>query len=245
MPFMVLSIIIQILLVVHIVKTGRNTIWIWLVVLVPLVGSTAYVIVELLPSFLNSHKGQKAKRDLSKVLNRNKEFNDAVESYNRTDTVGNTEKLAFEYLNKQLYSGARELFLKCLNGAYQYDPKMMLGLAQTEFGLENHEKVSEILNTMMDKNPDFEDTEAHLLYARAMEGLGDDKSAHEVYEALESYGSTPEVMFRHAMLLRRMGDEKSAQDKLQQLLRIAQISGKHHRSLFKEWISLAKRESKT
>ena len=245
MPLAILLIIVQVVLVVHIIKTGRNTIWIWLVVLIPLVGSIAYIIVEILPAYLNSYKGQKAKRDLSKIFNPNKNFNDAVENYSVTDTVGNTEKLASECLSKGMYSEAKELYSKCLNGIHKYDSRMMLGLAKAEFGLKNFEEVTNILNAMMDQNPDHEDSEAHLLYARAMEGLGEDQSAHEVYDALESYSKTPEVMFRHAILLRKIGDEKGAQEKLQQLLRIAKISGKHHRSLHKEWITMAQKELKS
>jgi hypothetical protein len=49
MLFYILPILIQVGLVVHVIKTGRNTIWIWVLVLLPGVGSLAYLVVEVLP----------------------------------------------------------------------------------------------------------------------------------------------------------------------------------------------------
>ena len=49
MAFLILSIAIQVLLIVHVIKTGRNTIWIWVLALLSLPGAIAYIAVELLP----------------------------------------------------------------------------------------------------------------------------------------------------------------------------------------------------
>ena len=45
----ILSIAIQAALIVHAIKTGRNTLWIWAIALLPPLGPIAYVAVELLP----------------------------------------------------------------------------------------------------------------------------------------------------------------------------------------------------
>ena len=44
---LILSIAIQALLVVHCIKTGRNQIWIWVLILLPVAGPVAYVAVEV------------------------------------------------------------------------------------------------------------------------------------------------------------------------------------------------------
>lgn len=64
MPFFILSVIIQVLLIVHIVKTGRNTTWIWIVVLLPAAGAIAYFIVEILPELMGGRSARKAKKKL-------------------------------------------------------------------------------------------------------------------------------------------------------------------------------------
>ena len=74
MPLFILSIIMQVALVLHIVKTGRNTTWIWIVVMLPLAGSIAYLVVELLPDFFGSRAGRNATRSIPKVVNPNREL---------------------------------------------------------------------------------------------------------------------------------------------------------------------------
>ena len=43
----ILTLAVQAGLIVHVIRTGRNTIWIWAIALVPGAGSLAYVAVML------------------------------------------------------------------------------------------------------------------------------------------------------------------------------------------------------
>jgi len=244
MPLLILSFIIQLVLVIHILKTGRPQQWIWLVIAVPVIGSIAYFVVELLPSFLNTNKGYKAQKNFQKIVNPEKDFNEALNDYEITDTVKNTKALADECMNKGMYEDAEELYKKALTGMYKHDPHLLIGLAESSFQLGKYEEVKSALNLLMEKNENYENKEMHLLYAKALEGLGEDQSALEVYEALETYSPGPEALFSYAMLQRKVGNEEACTNLLQQILRVAKISGKHHNNLFKEWIKLAKAELK-
>ena len=57
MPIFILSILIQLALVVHAIKTGRNSSWVFILLFFPLIGGLAYLIVELLPSMGQSRGG--------------------------------------------------------------------------------------------------------------------------------------------------------------------------------------------
>jgi hypothetical protein len=50
MWLLILSYLVQAALIVHVIKTGRNQLWIWVLLLLPGAGPIAYVAVELLPS---------------------------------------------------------------------------------------------------------------------------------------------------------------------------------------------------
>ncbi|MEJ0008406.1 MAG: hypothetical protein WDM77_19110 [Steroidobacteraceae bacterium] len=52
--YLALPIILEVLLVIHVLKTGRNTLWIWLIIFLPMAGGIAYVIVELIPELSRS-----------------------------------------------------------------------------------------------------------------------------------------------------------------------------------------------
>lgn len=52
----ILSIAVQAGLIVHVIKTGRNSLWIWAIALLPPAGPVAYVVVELLPEMFGGRK---------------------------------------------------------------------------------------------------------------------------------------------------------------------------------------------
>ena len=55
-----ISIVIQVLLIIHCIRTGRNSLWIWAIALLPLAGPIAYVLIELLPSLFGSRGTRRA-----------------------------------------------------------------------------------------------------------------------------------------------------------------------------------------
>jgi hypothetical protein len=205
MPFFVLSIILQVALVLHIVKTGRNTMWIWIVVMLPFAGSVAYLIVEVMPGLLGSRSGRHAVRKISKVVNPNKDLNEALGNFEVLDSIENSMRLADEFLNKQMYSEAKQLYEKCLKGVHKTDPVIMHGLAQSEFGLGSFQVTKDILDNLISLNPEFKNPDAHLLYAKTLESLGDFDGASHEYEALCQYYSGPEAKYRYYLLSIKSG----------------------------------------
>ena len=53
---------IDVIFIVHAAKTGRFMPWGYLILFLPGVGVVAYILVELLPEWLGSAQGQKARR---------------------------------------------------------------------------------------------------------------------------------------------------------------------------------------
>ena len=244
MPFFILSIIIQVGFVLHIVKTGRNTTWIWVVIMLPLAGALAYFIIELLPDLMGSRSGVKAKRSLSDLINPNKAIDSATRDFSITDTVENSITLAKECLNKEKFSEAKTLYEKSLKGIHQSDPDMMVGLARAEFGLENYTRTKEILDDLISKNPDYKSPNAHLLYARALGNLDEVEAALKEYNVLDQSFSGPEASYRYAMLLKKQGNSEKSSAVLEAILQKADLSDKYYRSNYKKWIKLTKSELK-
>ncbi|WP_020408697.1 tetratricopeptide repeat protein [Hahella ganghwensis] len=244
MPFLILSILIQVALVVHIFKTGRNTTWIWVVVMLPMVGSIAYFIVEVLPDLGNSRSGKKARRAVSGAVNPNREIKQAAMDYSIADTRENSAALAEEMLKKGMFAEAQALFKKCLKGLYEHDPTFMFGLARAEFGLQNHAETKAILDRLIEHNPDYKNADAHLLYARTLEQTGDIEAALHEFSVLDTYFPGPEASYRYALLLRKSGETAKAQELLVKIITQANRASRHYNDLYKTWIKLARSESK-
>lgn len=243
MPIFILSILIQVAFVIHIVKTGRNTTWIWIVIMLPLAGSIAYLILEILPEITASRSGRKTGSKIGKLLNPDKEINQAAQNYSIVDTVENSLTLAKEFLNKNMFEEAKEIYNKCLKGLHEHDPEIMQGLATAEFGIKNYTEVKVILDDLIAKNPDYKNADAHLLYARTLEKLNRIDAALEEYQVLNSYFPGPEASYRYAMLLKKCGDSKKSIELINKIIFDAKNSSEHYNSLYRDWIKSAKNES--
>jgi hypothetical protein len=47
------SLLVQVLLIIHCVQSGRNPLWIWVLALLSFAGAIAYVAVEIVPELLD------------------------------------------------------------------------------------------------------------------------------------------------------------------------------------------------
>ncbi len=244
MPIYILSIILQVAFVIHIVKTGRSTTWIWIVIVLPLAGAIAYFVLEVLPELSNSRTGRAASRKISNTINPNRDINRAANRLSISDTVENNMRLADECLNKALYQEAKTLYEKCLTGIHANEPHLLVGLAKSEFMLGNYSKTQSILDQLIASNPDYKNQDAHLLYARTLESLNQISGALHEYEVLHGYFSGPEASLYYALFLKSQGQADTACSVLESILDIAKKSSKHYSSLHKDILRRVKTELK-
>ncbi len=238
MPIVVLSLLIQIALVIHIVKTGRPRTWIWLVMILPVAGSVAYLVLELLPDFAGTRSGRKTIRTVQDLVNPDRDLKSAAQDYQTAKTTENALRLAQELLLKGEYTEAALLYRDCLKGIHEFDPLFMYGLAQAEFGLDNFAIVKELLDQLIAKNPDYKNPDAHLLYARVLESLGDNQGALHEFEVLDSYYPGAEASYHFAKLLQKSGQTEKALNIFESILTKAKTSGSYYNEIHGKWIKL-------
>lgn len=242
MPLIVLSVIIQVALVVHILKTGRNTTWVFIVLFFPLVGSLAYAIVELLPGFTHSRAGMDVRRNLARTIDPDRALREAQQRFEAAGTVRTAMDLAKEHLARGQFEPAKALYQQFLSGLYATDPGLLEGLAASQFGLGEYAATIETLDRLKAHHPAHRSPEAHLLYARAREGAGDRDAARHEYEALVVYYPGPEPACRLAQLLEAGGEPERALELYRGVVQRARTAGAHYASVHKEWVSLAQRK---
>ena len=173
MPLFIISLVIQVAFIVHVVKTGRNTTWIWIVLMLPMAGWIAYLVVEILPEVGQSRAGRRAQRRLRKIVDPGRDVNAAMDSFERNPSVENSFRLAEELAAEGMHADAVPLYQQSLRGEHEHDPHIMLGLARSQYALDNYRAAVETLDLLAQHNPEFRNADAHLLYARATEKAGD------------------------------------------------------------------------
>lgn len=242
MPFLILSVLIQVAFVIHIVKTGRDTKWIWIVLMLPMAGAIAYLILEVLPDASNSKGGRQAQRKVQSVINPNRDLNQAAKELGMSDNVENNMRLAQECYKKGLYEESKTLYEKCLTGIHKDDPALMFGLAQACFELAEYQQVKNILDEVIQANPDYKNQDAHFLYARTLENLNDTDGAKHEYEVLHEYYAGPQASFYYGKFLKSQNETEKAKAVFEDIMAIVERSNNHYKSTHKAIIKQVKSE---
>jgi hypothetical protein len=226
---------------IHAGKTGRPQFWIYILIFVPGLGTFAYLLFELIPEWLDSYQGRKAKKTVSRLIDPEKAYkilHDAVET---SPTVENMARLAEECVTMGRHKEAADLYEACLQGMHASDPTLMLGLARAQFGLGLFAETKAMLDRLRAQNPAFQSADGHLLYARALEGQGELALARAEYEAVRGYYPGPEASCRLALLLQKAGEEAQAAALFKEIRRSLERSPSHVRKMHDEWYVLARR----
>ncbi|MEQ5820719.1 PLDc N-terminal domain-containing protein [Halomonas sp. SCS19] len=242
MPLYIVLVAIQLALVIHVLKTGRAMTWIFIILIFPFIGGMAYFFVEVLSDFKNSRTGHSVRSEVSKTLNPDKGLREASRNFSIARTTQNALTLGDELLGRADFEGARDLFKEHLAGVHANDPELLQGLAKAHYGLHEYQEVIDTLNALKEHNPDRTTADGHLLYARALEGLGHDDAAISEYETLVTYYAGPEPLCHLARLLRKRGETLRAHGLYEEVVKKSEVAGRHFNKIYREWVALAKRE---
>jgi len=241
-PIYILSLVIQVCLIVHVIRTGRNSIWIWAIALIPLAGVLAYVAVELLPSVAGSSAARKAKAGMQRAIDPDKDLRQASAQVAISGNADARKRLGEQLFERGQYDQAIEAYQGGLTGIFEHDPTLLLGLARAQFANGEHTRARETLDRLIAENPDFKSAEGHLLYARTLEEEGNLEKAAQEYAVLEGSYPGAEARLRYGLLLKRMGKTDEARRVLQELIQSAQLAPRHYRKAQSDWLDRAARE---
>ncbi len=241
-PLFIISLLAQVLLIVHCIKTGRNTIWIWVLVLLPIGGAIAYLAVEVLPELFRSRTTQRAVRGVSRALDPGQELRRLENAMRISSDVATRQRYAEELLRQGRHADAIGIYRQTLSGLYEHDPNLMLGLARAQFGAGDAAAARATLDGLIARNPDFKSPDGHLLYARALEAEGRTDAALAEYATLAQYYAGAEARLRYGQLLRRTGRAGEARQVFQDLLDHARAAPRHYRTAQRDWLGTAERE---
>jgi hypothetical protein len=242
MPYAIVSLVLQVLLIVHVIKTGRNTIWIWVLALLSYAGVIAYVAAELVPELLGSRTTRRTVKGVKKVLDPEADLRLMAKQVEVTGGVDVSQRYAEELLRLGRTEEAVAVYQRTLRGLYQHDPNLMLGLARAQFAAGKAGDTRATLDALMQHNPDFRSTDGHLLYARALEQEGLPERALEEFKVLAGYYPGAEARVRYAQLLRARQQPDLAKEQLRDLLNQAAVAPAHYRRTQEEWLKQAERE---
>jgi hypothetical protein len=241
MPALVLVLGLQLLCAAHVIRTGRPCQWLFIILALPLAGCLAYFLLEILPDLSHSRAARQAVRDISAVIDPERELRERAERAAEADTVANRTALAEECLRLGRPTDAKRLFESCLTGIHATDHALMLGLAQARFALEDYAGACETLDRLRAAHTGLDCPEGHLLYARSKEQQGEVEQALIEYVALAGYHPGEEARCRLALLLQKTGRVAEARALFEQVVRTVERASKLYYRAERDWYEVARR----
>jgi hypothetical protein len=235
--------LMQILCVVHVVRTGRNFMWIYILLFLPGLGIIAYAIVEILPGWFGSRTARGLRSTAVSTLDPGRELRYRRQALEEADTVDNRHLLAEALVASGQPAEAMELYRGILTGIHADDPGMLLGLARAAYGVGQYDAALRTVLELGETNPRYQPVEAQLLHAKVLEALGRDDEAADDYAALVTHAPGEEVRCRYALLLKRHGDRNAAKALFDEILTRSRRAPRHYRRQEHEWIDIARREA--
>jgi hypothetical protein len=230
---------IDIAMAFHAAKTGRFMPWFYIILLVPGAGAFAYIVVELVPEWLHSHQGQRARARLDKTLDPEKTYRARKSQFEIANTISNREALAQECMALGRHDEARAQYDAILTMPSGDEPRYMVGRARAEFALGRFSDARATLDDLRRRWPDWQSGDGHLIYARALEEDGQLVEAVDEYQALSGYYAGAEPRVRLGLTLRKLGREAEARDVLADVIRQMSRAPLYAQKVQAEWVSMA------
>ena len=232
----------QLALIIHVLKTDRNRLWILMLLFLPLIGGIAYLVIELIPEFSGSLTGQRAVRNVRKTLNPGAELKHHAAAWEQSPNVDNARRYAVALMESGKTDEARKIVSDALKGLFQTEPTLLLISAQISFQQNRADETVKTLELLQEHIPEFRSAEGHLLYARALEITGETDAAIREYSGVSAYFPGVEARYRLALCLNKAGNAKAGKSELASILNDAKLAPAHFRKSQKPWLDAVRRE---
>jgi hypothetical protein len=238
----ILSLLIQAALIVHVIRTGRNMLWIMAIGLLPGVGSLAYFIAEILPDVFRGKTARRAKSGMQRMIDPDRDLHQAMAEVEISGNVDARRRLGEELFERGQFDAAVDVYRGGLKGIFEHDPTLLLGVARAQFAKQDYTAARASLELLGQQNPEFKSPDAQLLYARTLDAQDALDEAERQYEQLAPGYPGAEARLRYGLLLKRRGKFQEAQRVLKDLLDGAKLGPAHYRRAQAEWLDRARRE---
>lgn len=219
MHFFIITVLIQIICVVHLIKSGGNKLWLTAIIFLPLAGSAAYFLVEILPGLMgNKHMRHAKKKTLNKI-DPDKDVRLARDRLEITDSLANRIALADALSERDEHKQAIELYKEIVTSPQGRDSNTAFKYASSLFQDGQFAGALEVVEKLDDEPIESELNRRLLLRARILEHLDRDQEAADIFAVIVEKLAGIEPRCLYAALLIKMDRKDEARTQLQETLK--------------------------
>jgi hypothetical protein len=244
--------LIDLALAWHVIRSGRSPLWImgmglasFINILALLALWLAYVVMAIIPDFLNSHGARRFAGSVVKAADPGRDYREKKRNAELVGSVDSKRELAEESVKRGLYAEAVELYESAMQGPLgANDTALLKGLGRARTLMGDGAAAEALFVKLKQVDPAAFDADAELDYARALalQGAlpGKNDEAVAQYEKVVSRYPGEEARARFGLLLESMGQEARAQALYKEILASVKGAPGYYRSRQREWTGIAK-----
>lgn len=238
LPAIGLSLVFSVLLCVHVVRTGRELFWLWIILLIPL-GNIVYFVAIVLPALFGGTAARRVGQAARETLDPGRDYRDAKAAYDLTPTVHNQMRLASAAAELGRHEEAEALYREALQGVHADDPALLLGRARALIELGRPAEALPLLEMLRLDGKQAETPQAQLALARTLEALGRIDEAGAAYRSAVARFPGLEAVARQAAFLARSGRRQEAEEALADIDKRLSRTNPRFRKEGRAWRDLA------
>lgn len=240
MPLLlILSVAVQLFCAFHVVRSGNDRYWIFIILVFPGMGCLIYFLFVVLPDASSSYHGRSLTSHAMDKISPERHLRKLTEELSIAETNQNHFLLANELARLGRYHQAIPHYRESLSGIFAHEAPMMLSLARAEFATQDFARCQQTLEDLIKFNPDFQSSEGHLLFARALAAQEDYAAAESEFKVLVEYYPGPEARIRYAEMLEKSNRLHEANEQYVAIVDTAKRSRSQYRKYHREWIKIA------
>ena len=225
---------------VHVVRTGRELFWIWIILIAfPPIGALIYFFAIVAPELFRGPTARKVGRAARETLDPTRIYRDAKAAHELAPTVHNQMRLAAAAAELGRHEEAEALYQGAMQGIHEDDPALLLGRARALIDLGRPAEAMPFLERLGQQGKEGQTPQAMLALARAYEGLGRFDEAVPAYEWAAARLPGLEGIARQAAFLARTGQRAQAQEALAEIDRRLSRANPHFRKEGRHWRDFA------
>jgi hypothetical protein len=226
LPVFGLSLLLSVPMCIHVVRTGQQLYWLWIILAFPWIGAAVYGIAIVLPDMLGGTTARRMGAATSAALNPERDYRATKRAYDDSPTAGNAMRFAQAAASLRRYDEAEQLYREAAQGIHADDPTLLLGQANALLELNRPAEALTVLELLGPNIEQGRSPQAALALGRACEGVGRIKEADTAYAWASERMPGLEAMARYAAFMARHGREAEARDMVADIdKRITRIKG--------------------
>jgi hypothetical protein len=202
---------LQVLCIVHLMRHGRNSLWLSALIFLPVVSALAYFVVEILPGLGGNRHVRTARAKAVAALDPERELRAARSALELADTAGNRLRVAEALAALGRHDEAIPLYREALvMVAGDPDARTQMKLAASLYEVGQADEALALLDALPPAGGQSEQDRRLLLRAKLFTHLGRKDEALALYEDLVTRLPGEEARCRYAALLIEQGWDRKA-----------------------------------